>query len=278
MAENRAILKKESISEIPFHSRVFALEFQQTDMLIRSHNGREADLITPTGARVSRFYFCGALTEIHRSGKGGYVRVADPTGVMVLNFRTYDSTIPEMLDSLATPSFVSLTGTVETDPRPDVAGFRLMLESISVSDRASRDRWILRTANITLGRLESLYSALNGEQCTDEIRRAIARYRTSPRQIQVLVGMVEKAVHQVQTISQDQAAESEEQEVDDTRIAEMVMDMIRSHSGPRGISVQELTGIAAKSGIGEPAMMDIIRTLISDDELYQPSSGFVKIL
>ncbi len=153
-----------------------------------------------------------------------------------------------------------------------------MLESISPSDRASRDRWILRTANLTLQRLESLNSALNGTVCADDIRRAVSRYRTSPRQIQVLVGMVEKAVSQVQTISQGLVDESEEQEMKDNRQTDLVMDLIRSHSGPRGISIQELTGIAAKSGISEPVLMDIIRSLISDDELYQPSSGFVKML
>ena len=61
-------------------------------------------------------------------------------------------------------------------------------------------------------------------------------------------------------------------------IPDLVMNLIRQHSGPRGVSILELTGFAEKSGISEPLLIETIRGLITDDEIYQPSSGFVKIL
>jgi RPA family protein len=261
-------------------SRVFALEFQQSDFVIRPGESIPASLITPTGERIFRFYSCGALTEMNRGGKtGGSVRVADPTGVLVLHFRSRSPEIASILDTLSIPAFVSVIGSVEPDSTPGEGGFRLHLEMIALSDRAFRDRWIIRTADITLKRLDNLSRALSGEPGSEETRKALARYRTNPRQLRFLAGMVEKALSQVQASPPaDQEKTGTEDQVPAPDTQEKVVNLIREISGPRGISVQELTVSAEKAGIGQSLLMEIIRALIAEDELYQPSAGFVKIL
>lgn len=282
MAERAMINKTVTVPGIFHHSRVFALEFQQSDIVIRTHTGRQADLIAPSGERISRCYTCGTLTEINRGGKGGgYIRVADPTGVLVLHIRAYSPDILAVLDNLTIPAFVSVIASVETDNHPGESGFRLILEMISPSDRSARDRWIVRTSGLTLNRLQRLSRVLSGEQESDseEVRKAIARYKTSNRQLHVLAGMVEKALGQVQVISPESEDETTTKDQDHgSDAAEKVLDLIRQHSGPRGISVQELVITAGKAGVSEPVLMDTIRGLIAEDELYQPSSGFIKIL
>jgi RPA family protein len=92
------------------YSRVFALELQQTDIIVKGRESRQTEIITPSGARISRLFACGALTEINRNAKGtGLIRVADPTGVLVIYLKSRTPEITKILDSLITPAFVSVT-------------------------------------------------------------------------------------------------------------------------------------------------------------------------
>ena len=178
MSDLIVINNQESVqTNILPHGRVFALELQQTDFVIRAKGGRQAELITPSGLRVSRLYSCGALTEINRGAKGGgYIRVADPTGVLVLYLKPRSPDIFSILDSLTTPAFVSVVASIESVHNPGESGFRLILEMIAPSDRQSRDQWILRTARLTLLRLERLLSVISGEPANDEEKKVISRY------------------------------------------------------------------------------------------------------
>lgn len=269
-----------SASGFKSYSRVFAREIGQTDLVLPTHNARQADLIIPSGERVSWCYFSGALTEINTGGKGGgYIRVADPTGVLILYIRPHSQEILEILGTLSPPVFVSLIATIESDTRPGESEFRLILERIDPSDRTTRDRWIVRTADLTLSRLDMISQALSGKPVGEDVRKAVARYKSSPRQLRFLATMVEKALGQVQLSSPGKEEESDADEsASSSDTAEKVMVLIRQRSGPRGISVQELVVTAGKAGIAEQDLMETIRSLIADDELYQPSSGFVKIL
>lgn len=265
-------------SSITPHSRVFSFEIQQTDHVVKGKDGRSAELISPSGAHISRLYWCGALTEINRNSRSGWIiRVADPTGVLVLKIPSRSPDLMAVLDSLTPPAFVSITSTAEIDTTPGESGFRLVLETIHPSDREARDQWILRTSLLTLERLHRLSVVLSGEAGIEEERKIINRYKTSSRQLRVLAGVVERALGQVKdTSEQDSGSKLEETGASDA--TELVMKLIRQHSGPRGVSVQELTGFAEKEGVSQVVLLDTLRALISEDELYQPSSGFVKIL
>lgn len=259
-------------------SRVFALEIQQTDLLIKKKDTRSVELITPSGEHIYKLYCCGALTEINKGGKSGWIiRVADPTGVFILAIRSRTPDLITILDTITPPAFVSITATVETDTTPGESGFRLILDTIHQSNRQERDQWILRTAYLTLKRLKRLTELLGGDTPGDEERRYMSRYGTSVRQLKVLAGVVERATSQVRT-AEEQTGDAEEDNANEHETTEKVLQLIRQHSGPRGVSVQELTGFAQKEKINETLLLDTIRALITEDELYQPSSGFVKIL
>ncbi|PWR74394.1 hypothetical protein [Methanospirillum lacunae] len=267
-----------SISTLNSYSRVFALEIQQTDLVIRGKENRSVELVTPSGAHIAKIYCCGALTEINKSGKNGWIiRVADPTGVFVLSIKARTPDLITTLDSLSPPTFVSVTATIETDSTPGEGGFRLVLETIHQSDRQARDQWILRTSRITLDRLKRVADLLAGGSPSDEERKFITRYGTSLRQLKVLSGIVERATSQVK-IQEEEIEEADPNPSTEKNTCETVLQLIKQHSGPRGISIQELTGFAQKEKISESLLLDTIRALITEDELYQPSSGFIKIL
>lgn len=262
------------------YSRVFALEIQQTDLVLRGKENRLVELITPSGAYIAKLYCCGALTEINKSGKNGWIiRVADPTGVFILSVKARTPDLIASLDSLSSPTFVSVTATIETDTTPGEGGFMLVLETIHQSDRQARDQWILRTSLITLNRLKRIADLLAGEKPSDDERKFMTRYGTSHRQLKVLSGIVERATSQVK--AQDELKEESDTDTEsstENNTGEIVLQLIKQHSGPRGLSIQELTGFASKEKIPEQLLLDTIRALIAEDELYQPSSGFVKIL
>ncbi len=260
------------------HTRVFALEIQQTEQVSRGKESRMSELLTPSGACFSQFYTCGTITGVSRDPKAGWsIRVADPTGVLLLYVKARTPEIIASLDDLKPPAFVSVTGYVEPDNSAGSQGFRLNLETIHPSDRTARDQWILRTAMITLDRLDRLSSQMNGKGSNDELQRVISRYGSSPRQMKVLAGIVERALQQVQEIKPETSNENTE-EAENPELQDTILRLVKQHSGPRGVSVQELTGFAKQEKISKSQLLDAIRALIAEDELYQPSSGFVKIL
>lgn len=261
------------------YTRIFAIEIQQSDQILRGKDSHPAELITPSGARVSWFYSCGAITSINRDPKAGWsIRVADPTGVLLLTIKTRTPDLIQALDAIQPPAFVSVTGYVEPDHNKGGTGFRLILETIHCADREERDRWILRTALLTLNRIDHLADTLETEKKDPELMQVISRYGSSMRQVEVLAGIVARAMQQIQ-ITDPPKDQREDPDAGDTgEVAEKIMRMVKEHSGPRGVSVQELIGHASKERISESLLMDTIRTLITDDELYQPSSGYVKIL
>jgi hypothetical protein len=262
------------------YSRIFALELQQTDYTIKTKGALHAELIIPSGERISRIYSCGALTEINRGANGGgLIRIADPTGVLVLYIKSRNPETEAMIDSLSTPAFISVTATIESDPNKEDGGFRLILETIHPSDRSDRDRWIIWTAERTLDRLKSVCTVISGNEGTEDQKKAISNYKTSNKQLKFLAGMVEKALNHIldKPVAGDNTEETkEEYKIDDT--GARIINLIRQHSGPKGVSIQELITFAQKAGISESILLDSIRVLITEDELYQPAAGFIKIL
>lgn len=261
------------------YTRIFAIEIQQSDQIQRGKDSHPAKLITPSGARVSWFYSCGAITSINRDPKAGWsIRVADPTGVLLITIKTKTPDLIQALDAIQPPAFVSVTGYVEPDQIKGGSGFRLILETIHNADREERDRWILRTAILTLNRLDQIADTIEAEKKDPELMQVISRYGSSMRQVEVLAGIVARAVQQIQITDTTKDQREDPDAVETGEIAEKIMCLVKEHSGPRGVSVQELIEHAAKDQISESLLMDTIRTLITDDELYQPSSGYVKIL
>jgi RPA family protein len=260
--------------------RIFAIEIQQSDLVINGNGDRQRELITPSGARLSRLYICGVLTEIIRNTKGGgSIRIADPTGVFIIHLKIKNPDISTILDTLSIPAFVSITAYIE----PSIGsggqtGYNLVLDTIHPSTRSDRDRWICRTGYQTLIRLKRVSDVLSEGHCSGEEKRAIQWYKTSILQLKMLAGIIEKAVNQVQKVTQKTEKPEEDKSETPDMTAEKVLLLIKQQSGPKGVAVQDLLPLAEQEKIPESLLIDTIRYLIAEDEIYQPSSGFVKIL
>jgi RPA family protein len=139
--------------------RVFASEFNDA-----SHTFTESDddraplyLLLPTGQRANRVFLVGTLTETEDVGEDSEYwrgRVVDPTGTFFVYAGQYQPEAASALRDLDPPAYVAVVGkprTYETDD--GTVNVSVRPESITVVDAATRDRWVVETADRTLDRV-----------------------------------------------------------------------------------------------------------------------------
>lgn len=253
-------------------ARVFAGEFSRSTLSAPCGDpGSPPAVVTPGGAWCRLMYLAGALTEVNDSGDMIRCRVADPTGAFDVVSGGRSTAIAETFRKIPVPSFVSLTGQAQIYQKNQTVSLSVRPEYVRVIDRATRDRITLGTAEATLGRLEQMSHALEGE-CTDaRVTRAYRHYAVTAAVLEDLLLMVDGAVR---STCPDGTNPPESRP--DARA--LVLELMQAQSGPRGIAVEEIIGAASLRGIPGDAVLSAIESLIVEDECYQPQKGFVKLL
>jgi RPA family protein len=159
--------------------RLFAAEFEDASL---SHSESDEErapnyVITPTGARVNRLFAVGVLTEVERVNDDVLrARVADPTGAFVTYAGQYQPDAVAFLDRTTPPAFVALTGKARTfEPEDSDRVFTSVRpESVNEVDAATRDRWVVSTAEATLRRVAVFKEALDTDVRGEALRRLLA--------------------------------------------------------------------------------------------------------
>jgi hypothetical protein len=129
--------------------RVFAREFNDATYTFKESDDERAPVyvLLPTGARANRVFVVGTLTETEDVGEDSEYwqgRVVDPNGDTFFTYAgQYQPDAASMLRELEPPEYVSVVG---CRPRP---------ESISRVDEATRDRWVVETAERTIDRIQA---------------------------------------------------------------------------------------------------------------------------
>lgn len=166
-------------AEIPSREvarRAFAAEFNDANYTFRESDDERAPiyLLLPTGERANRVFVVGTLTEKENIGQDSEYwrgRVVDPTGTFFAYAGQYQPEAAATLREIEPPAYVAIVGkprTYETD-EGDVR-VSLRPESITVVDQATRDRWVVETAERTIERIgafdpeTSEYAMMAGEQ------------------------------------------------------------------------------------------------------------------
>jgi RPA family protein len=173
--------------------RAFAREFDDAVEIFQESDEDRAPkfALLPTGERANRLFVVGALTEIEDIGTDSEFlrgRVVGPTGTFFIYAGQYQPDAMEMLQDIDTPEFVSVVGKPRTwerdnddDEEDEDEGGNLMTqltpESITVVDRATRDRWVVETAELTMERVVAFNEAEDeGEDDDSDIEYAIESY------------------------------------------------------------------------------------------------------
>ena len=145
--------------------RAFAAEFNDASYTFKESDDERAPLyaLLPTGARANRVYVVGTLTETEDVGEDSEYwrgRVVDPTGTFFSYAGQYQPEAASALRETETPAYVAVVGkprTFETDEGDTNVSLRP--ESITIVDAATRDRWVVETADRTLERIEAFDGA-----------------------------------------------------------------------------------------------------------------------
>ncbi|AUG46016.1 DNA-binding protein [Haloarcula taiwanensis] len=155
--------------------RVFAREFNDASYTFKESDDDRAPVyvLLPTGQRANRVFLVGTLTETEDVGEDSEYwqgRVVDPNGDTFFMYAgQYQPDAASMLRELEPPAYVAVVGkprTYETDEGEVNVSIRP--ESISEVDEATRDRWVVETAERTLDRVKRYNEADMEDPATDE--------------------------------------------------------------------------------------------------------------
>lgn len=250
---------------------VFAGDFSGSTLLVQDDDGQSAAWVVTPGACWCRLvYLAGAITEITENGDMLRCRLADPTGAFNLVIGGRNSPLAEQFRKIPVPSFVTITGRAQLYRRNDIVDLSIRPDHLVVVDRLVRDQWILVTAEATLGRLEQVLLARQG-RCNDEhILTAHCHYAQTVEQLHALGEMIDCAVQSIKP------QETKPPILSDVR--ELVMEIMKGTSSPRGIAIEEIINLAGEKGIDKAEVLSAIESLVVEDECYQPQKGFVKPL
>jgi uncharacterized protein len=252
--------------------RLYAGEFSQATLTVPGEDEKSAAwVVTPFGGFCRQVFLAGALVEVRDLGDTLTARVADPTGGFDIVCSGNTALLSESIRKIPLPAFVSVSGRAQLYRKEGKAVLTIRPDQVHVVDRRTRDQWIVTTAIATLARLELMNQALNGT-CTDHrILRACSHYSPTPEYLSLSAGMVADALASVRP----------SQEPDRTVQADhrtMVMEYIRTASGPRGVAVEEILEMARERAVPQELVLATIESLIVEDECYQPQKGYVKPL
>ncbi|NGM68351.1 DNA-binding protein [Natronolimnobius sp. AArcel1] len=149
--------------------RVFASEFNDATYSFKESDDERAPnyALLPTGDRANRVFVVGTLTETEDVGEDSEYwrgRVVDPTGTFFVYAGQYQPEAASALRDTEPPAYVSVVGKPRTYETEDgTVNVSLRPENITVVDDATRDRWVVETAERTLDRIEA-YGEWEAEQ------------------------------------------------------------------------------------------------------------------
>ncbi|WP_135534899.1 RPA family protein [Halostella pelagica] len=153
--------------------RTFASEFNDASYTFKESDDERAPnyALLPTGERANRVFVVGTVTEKEDVGEDSEYwrgRVVDPTGTFFMYAGQYQPDAASVLRDLEPPEYVAVVGkprTYETDD--GTVNVSVRPESISIVDAATRDRWVVETADRTLDRLERFEAGETSEESPD---------------------------------------------------------------------------------------------------------------
>jgi RPA family protein len=252
-------------------TRVFAGEYNSATLSVPGSDTRSpAWVVTPGGAWCRLLYLAGALTEVIENGDLVCCRLADPTSTFDLVTGGRRSALADLVRTLEVPSFVTVSGTAQCFRKNSSTVVTVRMNDVQPADRRCRDAWVLETAEMTIARLETLLSALRGTSTDTRACTVIHHYAVTPAFLREQLAMVERAVQGVQPALPGPVARDAPRE--------LVMEIIRGATSPRGIAVQEIIDAAGTRGIPKEATLAAIEALIVDDACYQPQKGYIRLL
>lgn len=166
--------------------RVFAREFNDASYTFKESDDDRAPLyaLLPTGDRANRIFFVGTLTQTEDVGEDSEYwqgRIVDPNGDTFFTYAgQYQPDAASMLREIEPPAYVAVVGKPRTyETEEGEVNVSVRPESITKVDEATRNRWVVETAERTIERIKHYREGTDEyvELATQEYDHDIDTYR-----------------------------------------------------------------------------------------------------
>lgn len=252
--------------------RLFAGEFSRSSLTVPGEDDKSTSwVVIASGGYCRQVFIAGALVEVQEQGDMLFARLADPTGGFDLVCGGNNNALAESFRKIPVPSFISVSGRAQLYRKEGKAVPTIRPDQVQIIDRRVRDQWVITTAIATLARLRLMHQALKG-LCTDRrMLQACSHYSLTLNDLQEMAGIVAGALTSVRPLGEREGPVQ-------TELREMIMEYIRTTSGPRGVAVEEILHMARLKAVPRERVLAVVESLIVEDECYQPQKGYVKPL
>ena len=273
--------------------RVFAAEYNSSKYYIRATEPKTPSyVITPLGAKISRLFIVGVLTEVRLiTDEIVKARIADQTGAFYLLAGKFNPDARQLLETVKVPQFVTVVGKVNVyNPREDLMYVSVVPERAKVVNEILRDYWVFDTARKLKIRIGAMNEALKmdkptvdklvslgfSQKLSEGIILALQKYQriNVERYMNMLKDALKhllpeyKAIgYELPTVEEEVAEESSENE-------DLILQLIDElDQDGKGASYENLL---EKSGLDEEKLDEVLLSLQENGEIYEPYLGKFK--
>ncbi len=208
---------------------------------------------TLSARTITQCLFCGALTEVPPTNKPvGYLALYDPTGRIVVGYRTANAGISTVLKEATFPTFVLCAAGIQCTKGECMP----MLETLVPVSRTIRDTFVLSAADDLITRIE--------------------QPDIDPDKKQQVCAMAETAIATVLTETPVSAVSAPV--VDDAVTKAIVQEIQEMGDERMTVSVDALITSLKTKGITGDTTRAALKSLIEEGDCYQPKPGLIRLL
>ncbi len=254
--------------------RVFFDEFLKSDFILKESG--TTYLVTPTGARCTRIFGVGEVTEIETRGNIARIKLNDLTATLnIYTNKTAQLDRAITADTEQNKTFIAFCGNVHV--RAGTGKSRriiLLADDVGTVEERVRNGWILTTAWRTMERIEALRINLSVE------KKALPKIQETELSETALLEQVRKH-YALDDDKLDAFAHTAinavtcmlEQYHSTTK--EMIMEQVKK-AEKSGMNRENVVGALKTKGLQASWIEDIIDELIIDGKCYESESGTLK--
>ncbi|MGB8217353.1 MAG: hypothetical protein WCE94_08635 [Candidatus Methanoperedens sp.] len=262
--------------------RLFAAELKESNLQVKEGQDQfsPAFLITPTGAKCNRVFIVGTLTEKEDIGTDSEFwrgRIVDPTGAFFVTAGQYQPEAAQMLAKTAPPEFIAVIGkpTTFTTKEGNVLT-SIRAESMHIVDGATRDRWVVDTASLTLKRLEKLAgSEPDAVKAREHYHTKVESYKELVNKAVLSLKDDAGASAPASSPPKPPAAPSNKSKSDE-EIKNFVEQQIITMSKGKEVERTALANPCKGAGISMIQMENAIKELMDEGRVYEPKAGTLR--
>ncbi|MCD6370561.1 MAG: hypothetical protein J7L63_03590 [Thermoplasmata archaeon] len=274
--------------------RVFSAEYNSSKHYIKATEPKKPSyVITPLGAKISRLFVVGVLTEVRLiTDEIVKARVADQTGAFYILAGKFNPEARQILETVKVPQFLAVVGKVNVyQPEEDTMYLSIVPERVKVVKEILRDYWVFDTARRLKIRIDAINEALKMENPTVKSLVELGFSRKIAEGVVVAIDRYEKInVEKYMDMLKDAlkhllpeykvlgyelpTVEEEEEEEIGGEEEEMILKLIDElNVDNRGVSYEDLL---EKSNLSPERLDEILISLQEKGEIYEPYLGRFK--